>query len=82
MSCTDAPCHCPLCGQANGCAIAAGAPAQDCWCMTTPVARTALARLPQDQRGQRCLCPHCASGAPAVPAESPHPGATPVISQP
>jgi hypothetical protein len=64
--------HCPLCGQANQCAVAAGQPAQACWCMHTPVSREALARIAPAQRGRSCICPLCAretppDGAPAVP---------------
>ncbi|WP_119966927.1 cysteine-rich CWC family protein [Simplicispira lacusdiani] len=51
---------CPACGQPNQCAMAAGADAQDCWCMHTPVSPDALARLPAGERGQRCICPVCA----------------------
>ncbi|HCL87544.1 MAG TPA: hypothetical protein DIC45_13865 [Comamonadaceae bacterium] len=59
---------CPLCGQANACAMAAGLPAADCWCMAAPVSRAALARVPEPQRGKRCICPHCAREVSAVPA--------------
>ncbi|WP_461465864.1 cysteine-rich CWC family protein [Melaminivora sp.] len=54
------PEHCPLCQQPNACAMAAGLPAQHCWCMTAPVAREALQRIAPQQRGQACICPHCA----------------------
>ncbi|RYF60898.1 MAG: hypothetical protein EOO29_47710 [Comamonadaceae bacterium] len=58
---------CPLCGQSNRCAIEAGQPAADCWCMSTPVAPAALAAVPADLQGQACLCPGCAAGdAPAA----------------
>ncbi|WP_374672706.1 cysteine-rich CWC family protein [Acidovorax temperans] len=57
---------CPACGQPNGCAIAAGGEAADCWCMNTTVSRAALEQLPANERGQRCICPVCArAGAPA-----------------
>ncbi|MFT3718572.1 cysteine-rich CWC family protein [Pseudorhodoferax sp.] len=59
------PARCPLCGALNTCAMAAGAPAAraaDCWCMRTPVAPAALARLPAERRGLACLCPRCAQG--------------------
>ena len=61
---------CPLCGRSNQCAVSTGAMAADCWCMHTPFspdARTALAALPDAQRGQVCICPACAAGgAPAL----------------
>ncbi|WP_034387413.1 cysteine-rich CWC family protein [Comamonas composti] len=63
--------RCPLCGQANQCAIMAGLPAQDCWCMHTPVSRAALQRLAPAQRGQRCICPACAR--PLAPQAGPAP---------
>ena len=59
--------HCPLCGQSNQCAVAAGQPAQGCWCMAQPVSRAALARLAPQQRGQSCICPLCAREAPTAP---------------
>ncbi|TFI48852.1 hypothetical protein E4O93_05615, partial [Diaphorobacter sp. DS2] len=49
--------RCPLCGQSNGCAVAAGLPAQQCWCMHESVSRDALARLPAEARGRACICP-------------------------
>jgi len=64
---------CPACGQPNQCAVAAGADPQGCWCMHTPVSPAALARLPAQERGQRCICPVCArpsesaGAAPAAP---------------
>ena len=59
--------HCPLCGQSNGCAVAAGLPAQQCWCMRESVSREALARLPAEARGRACICPLCAREEPAAP---------------
>ena len=55
---------CPLCGQPNQCAIAAGRPAESCWCMSEPVSRDALERLPDEQRGQSCICPACGRDRP------------------
>ena len=68
---------CPACGQPNQCAMAEGADPQGCWCMQTPVSRAALARLPAQERGQRCICPVCARESDpvpvAVPAQHPAP---------
>ncbi|MBV7456586.1 cysteine-rich CWC family protein [Acidovorax sp. sif1233] len=59
---------CPLCGQPNQCAIAAGQPAESCWCMARVINPEALAALPAPARGQVCICPACgARGAPAAP---------------
>ncbi|RYF38448.1 MAG: hypothetical protein EOO27_50795 [Comamonadaceae bacterium] len=52
---------CPLCGQPNQCAIAAGLPAQSCWCMARVIAPEALAAVPTEQRGRVCICPACGS---------------------
>lgn len=59
MSASLNPSHCPLCGQPNQCAVAAGLPAESCWCMQTQIAPQALERLPAEQRGQACICPTC-----------------------
>ncbi|MBX9832893.1 MAG: cysteine-rich CWC family protein [Burkholderiaceae bacterium] len=61
---------CPLCGQANQCAIAAGQPAESCWCMEPgSIAPGALAALTPEQRGKTCICPACGSrgGPPPLP---------------
>ena len=60
---------CPLCGQANQCAISAGLPPESCWCMQTTVSQQALARLPSKARGKRCICPACAQD---IPSDSNH----------
>ncbi|RKJ97185.1 hypothetical protein CE154_014480 [Alicycliphilus denitrificans] len=65
--------QCPLCGQSNQCAMAAGlAPAQ-CWCMTRSVAPEALQRLPPERRGLACICPQCARPVPAAADMIEHP---------
>ena len=54
---------CPLCGGPNGCTPAdAGRFDVACWCTTTKVDPAALARVPDAQRGQACLCVRCATG--------------------
>ncbi|MBP7544350.1 MAG: cysteine-rich CWC family protein [Acidovorax sp.] len=68
----DASC-CPLCGQANQCAVAAGDAPESCWCMHTPIAAAALQRLPPAERGRRCICAHCAQ-----PTDAPPPHAAPL----
>ncbi len=73
----SSPNTCPACGQPNQCAMAGGADPQGCWCMQTPVSRAALARLPAQERGQRCICPVCARESDpaqvAAPAQPPAP---------
>lgn len=52
---------CPLCGQDNQCAIAAGQSPESCWCMSAKLSASALAALPEAERGVRCICPACGS---------------------
>ncbi|HQQ70188.1 MAG TPA: cysteine-rich CWC family protein [Alicycliphilus sp.] len=61
--------QCPLCGQSNRCAIAAGLSLEQCWCMSRPVAPAVLQRLPPEQRGLACICPQCARAVPAAAAD-------------
>lgn len=51
--------HCPLCGQANQCALAEGRPSEQCWCMAAVLNREALQALPAAVRGTRCICAVC-----------------------
>lgn len=54
---------CPLCGGANGCALAAAdGGTGECWCSTARIAPEALARIPAPERGRRCICARCAAG--------------------
>jgi hypothetical protein len=60
---------CPLCGQANGCAMEApggrtGAQ-PPCWCTTVDFSAELLEQLPPQARGRACICRACAQpGAP------------------
>lgn len=56
---------CPLCGEANECAVAAGRDPESCWCMTATISPTAIAAIPAEAQGKVCICPRCASGTPA-----------------
>lgn len=53
--------RCPLCGEANGCAIAAGRDPESCWCMTATIDPGLLESVPAEARGKICVCPRCAS---------------------
>jgi hypothetical protein len=53
--------RCPLCGEPNRCAIAAGVVDEPCWCTQIELAPGALEALAPDERGKRCLCPRCAA---------------------
>ncbi|SFE25565.1 cysteine-rich CWC family protein [Paracidovorax konjaci] len=72
----DPAARCPVCGRANTCAMAAGLPPRDCWCMDVQVPPQALARIPPGQRDRACLCPACAAGLP--PPRASRPGSAPI----
>jgi hypothetical protein len=50
---------CPLCGEKNLCALAAGEPQQSCWCISETFPQSLLQQSEsEDQRG-RCICANC-----------------------
>ncbi len=51
---------CPLCGQSNQCAIAAGQDAESCWCVAVTVSTEALEAIPPEARNRVCICASCA----------------------
>ena len=57
--------RCPLCGEANRCAIEAeretGQAQPPCWCMAAGFGADLLARVPPDQRRLACICARCAA---------------------
>ena len=60
------PVLCPLCGQANQCAMevarATGQKQPPCWCSRTRFEAELLARIPEHARGTACICVACAQG--------------------
>ena len=60
---TPVPAHaCPLCGGPNACAAAqSGSFDTPCWCREATFSPDLLARLPDEERGQACVCQDCAS---------------------
>lgn len=71
---------CPLCGGPNGCAPAlSGNFETACWCTDAKIDPAALARIPEAQRRQACLCQRCATAPADLSATSdvsmPKPGA-------
>jgi len=56
--------RCPLCGEANECAVAAGRDPESCWCMTATMSASALAAIPAEAQGKVCICTRCAAGTP------------------
>jgi hypothetical protein len=62
------PTRCPLCGQANQCAMeverATGVEQPACWCTQVSFTRELLEQLPAESLGQSCICPLCAQKVP------------------
>lgn len=56
--------RCPLCGKPNECAMAAGRPAESCWCMTSTIDPDVLTSIPAEAQGKICICARCARDAP------------------
>jgi len=58
--------HCPLCGQANLCAMeaerATGVRQPPCWCTQAHFSAALLERLPPEARGRACVCRACVDG--------------------
>lgn len=50
---------CPICQQANICAVDAGKDPLTCWCMLTKIPKGLLEQIPKEQRGQSCVCQSC-----------------------
>lgn len=57
---------CPLCGEPNECAVAAGSDPESCWCMSATMDPRVLASIPAEAQGRVCICPRCARGKPAA----------------
>ncbi|MBB6729972.1 cysteine-rich CWC family protein [Cohnella zeiphila] len=55
------PALCPLCGQANGCALTAGRTIDHCWCVQTLIPKELLERIPPERRRRVCVCADCAA---------------------
>ena len=57
--------RCPLCGEANRCAMEiereTGQAQPSCWCMAADFDTALLARLPAERRGLACICARCAA---------------------
>lgn len=50
---------CPLCGRENKCASVMGTDPHKCWCMTTSIPSELIKRVPEDKKGQACICRTC-----------------------
>jgi len=51
--------RCPLCGEANRCAIAAGSQSR-CWCVEASFDAALRARAARAEGPSRCICKRCA----------------------
>ncbi|SDC90790.1 CubicO group peptidase, beta-lactamase class C family [Paenibacillus sp. UNCCL117] len=51
--------RCPLCGQANECALLSGERIEACWCFRASIPSELLQRIPDSRRGKSCVCPSC-----------------------
>jgi hypothetical protein len=60
--------NCPLCGQANLCAMEqarrTGQAQPPCWCLAVAIAPATLAAIPPEARNLACICAACAAKAP------------------
>ncbi|MES2974505.1 MAG: cysteine-rich CWC family protein [Pseudomonadota bacterium] len=65
------PVLCPLCGQANRCAMEVeretGVRQPPCWCTQASFSAELLSRIPPASRNKACICAACAASA-ATPA--------------
>jgi len=55
--------HCPICGQANQCAMALSpndAARDPCWCVAQTFSQDLLDQLPSDAKNTVCICQTCA----------------------
>jgi hypothetical protein len=64
------PALCPLCGQANLCAMErqreTGMPQGPCWCTGMDFSADLLARVPATAQRLACVCETCARRGPAA----------------
>ncbi|TWO68313.1 cysteine-rich CWC family protein [Caenimonas sedimenti] len=61
---------CPLCGQANQCAMEAaranGTEPGTCWCAGVPFTAELLAAVPPGLKNRACICERCARRAAGI----------------
>ncbi|MBR2564122.1 MAG: cysteine-rich CWC family protein [Paenibacillus sp.] len=51
--------RCPLCGESNNCAYAAGKPHSECWCNNAVFPEEVFERIPAEHRRKSCICQQC-----------------------
>jgi len=61
---TLTPSLCPLCHEANACAMewakATGQAAPRCWCVDAVFTPALMAQIPEHAKGMSCVCARCA----------------------
>lgn len=50
---------CPLCGRENRCASVLGTDPHSCWCMTAKVPKELIDMVPEEKKGNSCICQKC-----------------------
>ncbi|MCP3907017.1 MAG: cysteine-rich CWC family protein [Oceanicoccus sp.] len=60
---------CPICGEANGCAIANNAEASNCWCMEVNIPEELIEQANQRGDMKRCICQACAESVNSLAKE-------------
>jgi len=64
--------HCPLCGEANVCAMEiereSGIVQAPCWCMSAVFSKSLREQIPVAARGQACICARCVAKAATTPS--------------
>ncbi|MBI5275039.1 MAG: cysteine-rich CWC family protein [Burkholderiales bacterium] len=69
------PALCPLCGQANRCAMETeretGVKQPPCWCTQVDFSAELLASLPPDAKGLACICAACQATASSLALRKP-----------
>jgi len=72
------PTRCPICGQANRCAMEVeretGVKQGACWCTGVDFSADLLAQVPASARRQACICAACAAkqlSSPRAPPAAP-----------
>lgn len=74
MSFASSAGSCPLCGEANHCAVASAASGEPpCWCAQASFTAESLASVPLGAQGKVCICQRCATGAVSKPPVSSNP---------
>jgi len=70
------PQNCPLCGEANACAMAIepddGKVPAPCWCMAAVFNAPLFEPLPEVARGQACICARCVAQAATATINTSH----------